>query len=373
MSKYNIQICTPDLLNKVRDYYIRNWGFHGHRLTTYLDWIHHQNPYFDAPLIYIALYEGRVVGMRAAIGTCWEGDSGREKLVLPNMTDSGIEPGHREGGLFRELSDFSIQDLEARGHRHILNLSPNPPNYVTSVMTLGWRPLGSSETMSRQAPSSAATRSILQAASRPGIAGRTLNFGTRAVRKIKSTLPRNVFSGLPRNIRHSSLPLTVSRQTRPAEMAELVRQIGGNGKIRHVRDEAYFAWRFLNPYFRYRFLFWGDERLDGYMVLQDPPGYRHVNIVQWEGLNPQIRTELLLAAINLGTFRSLELWGASLADADLEVLKSTGFTYTDDSPTQYKRQNFMIKPLAPKEENARIFGLDPLIHDNWDFQTVFYK
>lgn len=156
-------------------------------------------------------------------------------------------------------------------------------------------------------------------------------------------------------------------------MADLIQQLGGDGRIRHVRDEAYFSWRFLNPYFRYRFLFWGKEDLDGYIVLHYLDGLRAVNIIQWEGRNQQVRSDLLHAAVNLGRFRTLHAWGISLSASDIETLVQAGFSYADDSPVQYKRQNFMLKPLAPVTENKNILGRDPLIVDNWDLQTIFYK
>ena len=72
-------------------------------------------------------------------------------------------------------------------------------------------------------------------------------------------------------------------------MAELAERIGYDGRIRHVRDEQYFSWRFQNPLSEYRFLFWDNGRLDGYLVLYRkvyPPGNDELAyIVDWDAIN----------------------------------------------------------------------------------------
>jgi hypothetical protein len=51
-------------------------------------------------------------------------------------------------------------------------------------------------------------------------------------------------------------------------MAELVARRPWDGRIRHLRDAEYFAWRFRDPLHDYRFLYWDDGGLRGYPVLQ---------------------------------------------------------------------------------------------------------
>ena len=67
-------------------------------------------------------------------------------------------------------------------------------------------------------------------------------------------------------------------------MADLVQRLGHDGRLRHVRDAAYLAWRLADPQHEYRFLFSGSDRLDGYLVLEwyrlDED--RGVNVRRWE-------------------------------------------------------------------------------------------
>ena len=50
-------------------------------------------------------------------------------------------------------------------------------------------------------------------------------------------------------------------------MAELVERLGHDGRIRYRRDREYLDWRFRNPTSEYRFLYWEESRLEGYLVL----------------------------------------------------------------------------------------------------------
>jgi hypothetical protein len=50
--------------------------------------------------------------------------------------------------------------------------------------------------------------------------------------------------------------------------ADVVAQLGPDGRLRHVRDETYLLWRYRDPLHEYRFLVQGADRLRGYLVLQ---------------------------------------------------------------------------------------------------------
>ena len=105
--------------------------------------------------------------------------------------------------------------------------------------------------------------------------------------------------------------VTLSKTARPRAMAELAERIGYDGRIRHVRDEQYFSWRFQNPLSEYRFLFWDNGRLDGYLVLYMkvyPPGDDEwAYIVDWDAINGNVWHDLLQAAIQWGNFNYMHL------------------------------------------------------------------
>lgn len=378
MSNYKLQMYTPDLRQQVGALQKHLFGKESSvRLNTaYLDWKHLRNPYLEEPLIYTASFRGYVVGMRAMFGTCWQAGNSADKVVLPSAADAVIDPDHRDSGLFRELTDYVMDDLQGQGYSHVLNLSPSPANYVVSVMTMGWRPIGSSEMMSRYS-----SQNILGAvdvgASRPNvmhrIAGKTIEVARVAGRQIKTAMRVSAFSALDRNASSLGDAVSLSRKPRPQAMSDLVQQIESDGRLRQVRDPAFFSWRFDNPRFTYRFLFWGGEILDGYMILQNKVGRRQVNIVDWEGRSDQIRAELLEAAIHWGQFKTMGIWGTTQAASVIGTLQDAGFSYvnTDSNSHDGHGGQFMLKPLNLNEKHGNILGRNPLDSKSWDLRMIY--
>ena len=78
--------------------------------TAYLTWKYEQNPYLDEPLIYLALHNERVVGMRWLFGAQWEIGRSGQTVILPCAGDTTIAPDHRNRGLLRQLLQFIQSD-----------------------------------------------------------------------------------------------------------------------------------------------------------------------------------------------------------------------------------------------------------------------
>jgi hypothetical protein len=115
-------------------------------------------------------------------------------------------------------------------------------------------------------------------------------------------------------------------------MTELVERISGTGRIRHVRDSEYFQWRFQNPRSRYRYLFWQEYRLEGYLVLQkyisEYANRNVLNIVNWEASNATIQERLLKVALTVfAKDRELMIWSATLSQTTVALLRKNGFRF----------------------------------------------
>jgi hypothetical protein len=121
--------------------------------------------------------------------------------------------------------------------------------------------------------------------------------------------------------------ISIEREPRPDAMAELVSHLGYDGRIRHVRDREFLAWRFRDPLSVYRFLYWGTSPMRGYLALKcERSGAHHptrVRIVDLEGTSASVRAGLLDAAIDLGRFQELFAWAATLSDETRKYLLST--------------------------------------------------
>ena len=115
-------------------------------------------------------------------------------------------------------------------------------------------------------------------------------------------------------------------------MADLVGHLGTEPRLRGRRDERFLAWRYRNPLVEYRFVYAGDDRLDGYLVLashrsaaSDGP----VHIVDLEATSDGVRGRLLAAVVGF-ELPSLVAWPRPGSDDDGR-LESLGFVI--DRPT----------------------------------------
>lgn len=374
MSNYRITRYDPDLARQVVHLQKHMWGGSSSIRADYLDWKYHSNPYIEQPLIYVAMHDQQVVGMRGMFGSCWQAGTSLEKEIVPIASDTVIEPAHRVGGLFTDLNEFALADLRKLGYRCVLNLSASPQNYLASVLTLKWQSIGSYRMMIRDHAQRSGRSTLGRLANRIRVGG-----GTDVVkRKIRAALPHDPFADLDRRASNHSdrtdYPLRITTKADPPAMAGLVERIGGDGRIRHVRDLSYFNWRYGNPRSAFRYLYWGEERLEGYLILQNTSGQRHVRIADWEASDPQIGSLLLKTVVDLGRLRSLRVWSATLQRQACEQLAKLGFSPADEDPS-FPRYSwrFLFKFLddASDSSTMTLLGLPPLEVDSWDLRMIY--
>jgi len=279
--QYKIVAYTPEFKEAVLALQTHHWGPRIDLNRAYFEWKYEQNPYGHDPIIVLALHEGKVVGMRGFYGAKWEIGKDQKTFLGPCAADMVIHPEHRNRGLFAEMTEAALCAVAHTGYPYVFNLSAGSLTQI-NCLAMGWQALGSLQWMQRQAGKK--------------VTGASVSF---------------------------------EEAPRPQAMAELIERIGSDGRVRHVRDEAYFAWRFKNPLSQYRFLFWENQGLEGYLVLHQSLKRvgEGMNIVDWEAANAQARAGLLEAAIRLAGAETLSIWGATLADESAELLRREGFDF----------------------------------------------
>ena len=160
-------------------------------------------------------------------------------------------------------------------------------------------------------------------------------------------------------------------------MAELVDRLGHDGRIRYVRDREYLAWRFRNPLSEYRFLYCGEARLEGYLVLSrrasDLGGWDRVYIADLEATTNDVRSALLTAAISRGRFPELVTWTASLSAEDIQLMESRGFAPVDPEDTTRGCPCVLVRPLGNDLPAAAwaLAGRPLLDIANWDIRVLY--
>jgi hypothetical protein len=342
----------------------------------YFEWKFLRNPYQRDPLIYLALVDGKAVGMRSFCGVKWEAGVPAQNLIAPYADDAVIEPAFRNSGLMPAIMKTALADLALSGHPYVFNLSAGPITFLTSI-SMGWRSAGYVQPMHWRSRQIAATDAINRVLSPfPRLSGQVKRLRKRCVAKGFQT-----FSEIEANRIHqlSTEVPNISFQDLPRcqEMANLVKRLGHTGLIRHVRDSAYFDWRFQNPLSRYRFLFYDSDRLDGYLVLHEYVSEFAqrdlVNIVDWEAANTAIKSELLQAAIKLLPNRRIDIWSATMSEETIALLVQNHFKSERQEPAVTQQApGILVRATNDTDESTwMIAGRKITELANWDLRMLF--
>jgi hypothetical protein len=371
-TSYEIVKYIPEYKNQVIELQKHLWSPDAAVNAAYFEWKYEQNPYINAPLIYLAVCQGQVVGMRGMYGAKWQVGNSGQTFLGPCSGDSLIAPDHRGNrGLFKKLIIAHLNDLANSGYVYTFALSANPISRL-SLLIMAYRSIGSVQRMQWEA-----RQQRLQEGENRAISGRVMRYANK-LPFFSSAKKHPPFYFLDKNSvkRRVGRYVSVERTPRPEGMAELVERIGTDGRIRHLKDRHYFSWRFNNPLSSYRFLFWEGSRLEGYLVLQtkfDNSTLR-VNIVDWEATNQQVQSDLLEAALRLGKFDSLGILTATLPDEVKALLERNGFRVLGEakSKAQY-RPTVLVRPVRDDMLNSdwTIEGCSLLDLSNWDLRMIY--
>ena len=324
MSAYEVVRYRSDLRHEVGALQRHLWGGDEAANIAYLEWKYERNPYVSTPMVYLAVHDGRVVGMRGLYGSCWEIGPRAERFLIPCADDFVIAPEHRNHGVFGLIMSAVRGDLAAQGQRIAFSLSAGPTTLAGSLAG-GWRSPSSVREVERRSAATSRWRELARRMRRLPIVWRWADMVPERRRRSGAAQFRRL-DGRARRAPDGGR-VWLSRTPDVDAMAELVGRLGHDGRARQVRDARYLSWRFANPQHEYRFHYAGRAALDGYLVLQayrrqNRPG---VNIVDWEAATPASRAALLRAAVAWGGDADLSAWTISLPEAARALLAEAGF------------------------------------------------
>ncbi|MET0164078.1 MAG: GNAT family N-acetyltransferase [Vicinamibacterales bacterium] len=340
--EYRVVRYTPDHKHAVAEFQTGLWSRTPSRNLQYLEWKYEQNPYANEGRIYLAFHNDLLVGMRGFYGSRWEGGVPTRQMPVLVADDLLVGEHHRNRGLVTHIMQTAFEDLRDSGARFVLNLSGATLTVLNSL-AMGWKTVGRARPMNR----------------------RPVGLVPLRVQRLFSK-ERPPFTRFDR-------AAVGETQPRPDAMARLIQRIGYDGRLRHVRDRSYFDWRFRNPFREYRFLYAGDEELDGYLVLTREKNSQTVGIVDLEAINGRVRAGLLKAAVTGGAFRDVGIWTSTADTQMLEQLAALKFEPPDSQPAALG-QPFLIRmiDLNPPEEAWRLEGGRQLLEaSNWDFRMLY--
>lgn len=367
---YEVIAYEPQLKPLILELQKNLWSSSATLNAAYFDWKYERNPYVKEPLIYLAMYDGKPIGMRGFFGVRWETSNPARQTVCLYADDMVIAREHRGKGLMSQIMHAAFRDLSGRSFSHAFSLSASAPT-LRSSLSMGWRSAGWAQPIRRQTWSALAQRALSMVEQRgPSLQGPSL------VASARQSLRGLGANRIDRHLRNNPA-IRLEHAPRCAEMAELVARIRTNGKIRHVRDSEYFHWRFQNPLSRYWFLFWIEERLDGYLVLQEYTSDRadriRLNIVDWEGITPAVQSGLLEAAVVFANNRPLWIWAATLPQLAADMLKQRAFRMRGTPPDLPAPPSVLVRPLRhdPPDGEWQLAGQPMLDLAHWDLRMLY--
>lgn len=373
-TQYALVEYRPDFKEQIAVLQQHLWSADPVLNRAYFEWKYERNPYISSPHVAIGLHGDRLVAMRGLFGSSWEVGVGRPPVVLLCADDYVIAPEHRGSGLAGELMRLAHDIADREGFEYLLSTSAGRVTALQSL-ALGWRGAGAMEPVGLCAPQSAK-------GSRLGRLLRLVPGARRAESRLRSVSRRKraIFSGIDEasSSRDGSTGdgIDVSTVPKPDAMVGLLDRLGYDGRIRHLRDAEYFAWRYRNPLREYRFLFLGGASLAGYLVLQriiapmsEPD---RIRIVDWEATDRDGLRSLLRFVLDQGQFVELFTWEAAAPPGGRDVLREHGFQPIDLEVRLRGVPSVLVRPAHGDVSVSWTLGghqlLDPA---SWDMRLLY--
>lgn len=339
------------------------WGDDPVRNIAYLKWKYSDNPFLDDPLIHFAVARGQVVGMGAFFGTLWEVDEPGARRLLPCAGDFVVLPEHRHRGIASRIMSAALIDASHRGFPFALSLGEGDPD---GSLASGWRTAGSYGTARRVLPAPRHIPLKTVIGPRPY---------ARAGASLRNVLARGPFDEIDRAARLISGPISVGRAPRPDAMANLIARLPWDGRLRHLRESRYLAWRFDDPLSEYRFLYWDHGGLQGYLILQHKPEMGTeppvVHIADWEAADDRVRADLLSAALSRGRFPHVEAWTFGADESANPLLRDQGFEPLTPGDVRTRSKSLLVRRLSAAASGWRCGGRNLLDIADWDLRRLY--
>ena len=372
---YELISYRPGLKTQVIELQVHLWSPDLALNTAYFEWKYERNPYLKEPLVYLMMRDGKAIGMRGFHGVQWEAGTPTQRFTELYADDMVIAPEHRKRGHASTIMAFAFEELAKQKYDFVFNLSAGPQTLRTSL-SMGWRSAGWMRPMRwrrwQTALESGANRVLGRL---PAVSRKLGDLGLKRHHQSLRSLTQADYLRRAEKISGAPAAISVAAEPRCEAMADLVERIETGGAIRPVRSSEFFAWRFQNPLSRYQFIFWDEDRLEGYLVLQEYTSENTslgmLNIVDWEACNAAIRARLLQCAIAIARDKRLIIWSATMQPATIALLEREGFESLAP-PTDTGPPALLMRPIRPERLNDiwMLGGMPMLDLASWDLPML---
>jgi hypothetical protein len=203
-------------------------------------WRYEKNPYVNEPLIYIALYNDEIIGVRAYVVQKFV----YNKLVfnVASAADAVVHPSFRNMGIFSKLNKYSVNHINDNYELYkiycILNLSSNELSTHLNLKH-GWKPLGIKH-----------------------------NYIKYSLYNVIRNYYSNAFSEELVDA-NANYKIFITKRLFINSITQLINRLNYNNIITNLRDANYYQWRYRginnNCYFIYCYY---NRAMVGYMIIK---------------------------------------------------------------------------------------------------------
>jgi GNAT superfamily N-acetyltransferase len=310
---------------------------------SYLRWKYCENPFLTSPIFLVVRYGHQIVGMRGLVGTCWISPDGKNLTTVPHVDDLIIHPQHRNHGLFLRIHQATVTAAKERGFSELISLSGGVMTQKLSL-ACGWQSLGPLERIHRCSSHPRISLGIRIPALRRG------HYLLRRIRSriglIRFRLPsdRSLDRAFDNLVSKASPRIQLASEADYAAMSSLSESTA-SGLVRAPRSETFLRWRLNNPHRKYRFVFWRDSRLRGYLVLAwSEKRNNRVMIADYAVENICVFNELLDALVQPKTGQ-LRMMSSTVPDEMCRSAETAGFE-RDPNFEKDIRRRFLVYRTA---------------------------
>lgn len=343
--KDNIHIVKYNL--SIKDDIIELLGYQWNNLS-YIErcekfsWRYENNPFVNSPLIYLAVYQSKIIGMKAYVVQRFKYDN--SVFNVASAADAIVHPEFRGKGVLSSLNKYSIQDIEIHNNiyriRLILNLSSNE---VTTYLSLkeSFLPLG--------------VKSIL-------IKYSLYNLWLQNIKQ--SNIKNNIYKSYGKH------KVVITKDIMIDHIVKLSDVINDTYKIKNEHGEDYYRWKYSyqNNKYYYGYCF-DDEQIAGYLIIKKITPYKY-SLEEYGYKSQEILKIMLDAAFQNLRIPAMKIFNVSLSDDDKCCLNNIGFKEEAKiylKLLKKKRLPALIK-LLKMDDNDNKTGFDESViynHKNW--------
>ncbi len=366
---YLIRAFEPAMLEEIAD--VRRQVFGGTLSfnRAYLTWKYLENPYLSEPILHVAQRNDAIVGMRGWFGTSWHMPHSPNPELIPCAAESAVLQEERDRGIYEELTRFALDDLHQRGFPLVINMSATPANYVSSIMTMGWKRVGHYEPLIWSHPDDddgigSGSASKPSSASPEGLS-RLKETTRRTLDRFRASSNSGPLRELEENVHNTGNGIRFSSKPEADVMTRLAAASEGGERIHQVRDEIYFRWRYRDPRSSYRFVYAVGDHPSAFCVMSSRRTGA-IAIVDWAGDSAAIAT-LVKATVTGLSHRVVRTWGLGMPQDLGQHLSDVGFR-TD--PTE-RRRGLLVRSTSEGGEPLSDRPTPLLDINSWDLRMIF--